>query len=575
MSGIDWATIGEPTFVDIVDTLLSYEYGERGQPVEGRGGEGATPGDFSADDGKIVFEYKYFPSGFPKSSSRPTQIKRSFKAVCDRRNPRPEQWILVVPTKLTPSEKAFVRGLAGSTGIKIDWRDKVWLNKSLIDRPELATYYRHRSNDQYLMDRAALLTNSALVTRPGHIDKRVAQLIEDVGDANPHWGWDISASHTGAVTRTLVAKHANAQLLAPVNVSFGSLLPADSTEALELRKIGAFGQVVPVTIPGDLVKDFTVTGPEIVADSGPVGQLVVEPPPPGEWVDITLTLTGAGGAPLGTYLTRGQYLSHGPQGLTLKIVLTSFLTMIYRIPYEAPKTGGADFSMEDVSGGSIQDVYDATDFAYQLTQAERLHIGFGAGNGATVDMKGRLKPAAFSDYKFIRDTADDLLVIERHTKTKFRYPETLDSEDRVAIRNLRLMFEGHWVAHPFWTGATVHLSGDRDPGLDAFLTDGLFWLVKSSDEATLSLLGNQIQVKNLCYAGIFTINPDDLRIAKAALERGDAAGKQLRLQCRPGDRLRMLISADPSGLPQEIEPWNLDGFTQKGLRVDGTPLEAG
>ena len=35
----------------------------------------------------------------------------------------------------------------------------------------------------------------------------------------------------------------------------------------------------------------------------------------------------------------------------------------------------------------------------------------------------------------------------------------------------------------------------------------------------------------------------------------------------------MPISADPSGLPREIEPWNLDGFNQKGLRNDGKPLQ--
>jgi hypothetical protein len=65
MNGIDWRTIGNPAFERIVDTLLSIEFGARGLPVEGRGGEGEIPGDYSLDDGKIIFEYKYFPEGFP------------------------------------------------------------------------------------------------------------------------------------------------------------------------------------------------------------------------------------------------------------------------------------------------------------------------------------------------------------------------------------------------------------------------------------------------------------------------------------------------------------------------------
>jgi hypothetical protein len=43
MNGIDWRTIGNPTFERVVKTLLSIEFGPRGCPIEGRGGEGDIP----------------------------------------------------------------------------------------------------------------------------------------------------------------------------------------------------------------------------------------------------------------------------------------------------------------------------------------------------------------------------------------------------------------------------------------------------------------------------------------------------------------------------------------------------
>lgn len=342
----------------------------------------------------------------------------------------------------------------------------------------------------------------------------------------------------------------------------------------ELRKTNAFGQVKPVTIPGDLIKEFTISGPPIVAQEGPVHHLVIHPPPPSQWIDIDLTLTDEDDTTIGSYFTRGQFITHGGQGVTLKIIHTHLLAMSYRIPYQVGPGGGVDFSFEDVSGAKVQDVFGATDFACQLAVAHRLRLRTPDGQLALIDVTGRFESSVINDYKFIRSVADDLLVIENRTHVKFRYPQTLDSEDRINIRNVRLMLEGHCVAHPTYNVFTMHLSGTRDDGLDRLLTEEPFWLIRQTDEATLNLLDVDIKIKNLCFGGIFTIDPDELSRINTALDRGEAAGMRLRLRCRPKDRIRMLISDDPPAAPREIEPWNLDGFNQKGLRADGTAFDA-
>ena len=151
MNGIDWRTICNPTSERIVDTLLSIEFGPRGLPVEGRGGEGEIPGDYSVDDGKIIFEYKYFPEGFPSSGNRQKQITKSFKKACKR---EPDEWILVVPTKLTFWEQKFMGLLAGDSGVQVSYRDRTWLDTQLGLNPSLSNYFRHYSDNDYLQEKA-------------------------------------------------------------------------------------------------------------------------------------------------------------------------------------------------------------------------------------------------------------------------------------------------------------------------------------------------------------------------------------------------------------------------------------
>jgi hypothetical protein len=119
MSGISWSTIGDDKFENIIDILLGREFGIRGHAVDGRGGDGGV--DYEVDDGKIIFQYKYFWNGITVSRTRKAQIEKSFKKAME--NDR-EEWILVVPAKLTPHERRFITGLGKGRRIKITIRDK-------------------------------------------------------------------------------------------------------------------------------------------------------------------------------------------------------------------------------------------------------------------------------------------------------------------------------------------------------------------------------------------------------------------------------------------------------------------
>lgn len=87
-----------------------------------------------------------------------------------------------------------------------------------------------------------------------------------------------------------------------------------------------------------------------------------------------------------------------------------------------------------------------------------------------------------------------------------------------------------------------------------------------------------IRLNNLGLASIFTFEPDHLKALLSAFEEGTASGMQLRMRCRPGDRIRRFL-ADRSdrNQPLEITPWSIPGINEKGLTASGDPVtgEAG
>lgn len=144
MSGINWRAAHKETFDKIVEILLRREFGLRGHAVNGRGDDEGI--DYDVDDSKIIFQFKFFPEGFPTSNpSRRRQITKSFKAAMVH---DPDEWTLVVPATLTPGERRFVTGLGKGKRVKISIRDETWLDDQLMTaaNKDLLDHYLHASD---------------------------------------------------------------------------------------------------------------------------------------------------------------------------------------------------------------------------------------------------------------------------------------------------------------------------------------------------------------------------------------------------------------------------------------------
>jgi hypothetical protein len=274
------------------------------------------------------------------------------------------------------------------------------------------------------------------------------------------------------------------------------------------------------------VKNFKVTGPPLVAQEGhdDIAELQLLPGEPGEWVDADLTLIDDTGEVLGIYLARARGAGRGREGFTFEVALGSLFSMTFRAPYQTGQTGGADFSFAEATGAGIRDLFEATDFVCQLAAASRLQVMTGDAQVILMDVHDRLDKSSVNNYRQVRGIADDLLVIEAETKTDFRYPARIDAEERVMIRNLRLMLEGHCVAHPTWIAMTTKLTGQREEGLERLLTTDPQWVIRSSESATVPLLGQDIKLKQFCIGGIFVLEPDHLHEVQTALDEGTADG---------------------------------------------------
>jgi hypothetical protein len=569
VSGINWHTVGRDRFDDIVDILLAREFGDRGHPVDGRGGDEGI--DYTVDDDKIIFQYKYFPEGFPSTGSRRKQITRSFRAAMIH---NPDEWILVVPAKVTPGERKFVMGLGKDKPVKISIRDRVWLNDQLANHRDIAEYYRHGSDIDLLYAKGEMFKHNPVIRDMDDVAGRMVALQDSVGMADPNWALDVH-SVGGKITQVIRAKDPNAAARSPITIKFTAALRVDSLEAQDLENANAFGYTKPIILPGDAVKNFQITGPRLVAWEGDTDSVEIRPEhgTPQDGKPAEFVLRDKVGAQLGVYLANIQHYVEGMRGFTLLMRLGGLLDLTFRHTFD-PGPGVTHFSTRDFTGAPVSDVFTVADFMVRFAGASSLEIHAMGERIGVLDVADRMGESDLIGFESVRSLLDDLMVIEAGTGTRFRYPAELPIEERIMIRNLRLMLEGHCVAHPSFADVNVTLSGARDTGFSDMLTTELRWMMQEAEYAEVTILGQQVVLTKLSTMAAVRLEQQDVEEVKAAFQRGDAAGMEVTFHGRPGDRVRMFLrDRFPSDRPSEITPWGIPGVRQQGLGPNGEPLD--
>ena len=295
MTGIDWARIDQPLFDRIVDTILGRIHGNRGHAPEGRGGDDGI--DYTVDDNAIIYQYKFFPDG-ANTNARRRQIKRSFISA-EKHNPR--EWVIVIPARLLEGMRKFILSL--STAIKITIHDRAWLDNRLIDYPDLAEYFQYRTDIDYLHARAEALKVNPLFRSPAEVSDKTATLKRAIDASDPDWTFDISTLGSEIVQR-LRAKDPNAHLRSPITISYATAFTEDSAEQTQLELSYNYGVVEPIRLSGSAVRNFKITGPELVAYEGPIDALELLPDPDSAspWANTDMIVRDADDSVRGTHL---------------------------------------------------------------------------------------------------------------------------------------------------------------------------------------------------------------------------------------------------------------------------------
>jgi hypothetical protein len=324
-----------------------------------------------------------------------------------------------------------------------------------------------------------------------------------------------------------------------------------------------------------VIKEFKINGPRLVAWEGIPESVELHPPmdDPEAWEPGEFSLRESAGQQLGMYLVDLRPYTEGTKGFTLLARLGRLLDVTFRCPYD-PGSGSIDISARDLTGASVSEVFEVADFMMEFARASTLEILINGERIALIGVEDQVEGGdPMTGFEAMRALLYDLKLIEAETGAKFRFPRGLTIEERIMIRSLRLMLEGHCVAHPRFTSFFGELNGVKSPGFEQVLTTDAHWTMQTREPGELTILGRQIVLPKLAMAAAVSMAKNDIEDIKAAFERGDAAGKRLILHLRPGDRVRMFLpDRFPLDKPLDITPWALPGIDQKGLGPDGELL---
>lgn len=548
----------EPHFARVVDALLNRIHDGHGHSPEGRGGDRGI--DYSVDDNRIIYQYKFFPDG-KIESSQIRQITGSFKS---GEKHGPEEWRLVVPAKVTHRRREQIMALGDDSGVRIQICDLVWLDSNLSKHPDLAVYFRHRSDNDYLVAKAELFQSNPIVRHSDDIATKTAAIKQAIDEADPNWTFDISTEGT-QVTQVLRPKHANAASVSPISINW-SIDPshADTEAVRHLRQSLEYGMSEAVRLDGTAVQNLRIDGPELVRYVGDVRALELLPAPNSSspFRASDLIVTSADGRHLGTHLGESRILARGAGGLTIQFQLGDLVELRFRCPDNPTRDGQLDFKSADVSEHPIPDVVSA----WSLVR----HLGEHPGAIAELLVDGTSllliqlpnDEWGWNENSPVLELAEDLDAIERATGARFRFPSSCSVADRLWTRCVRLLLEGHVVAHPTKNSVEVEFTDTSASGVAKLLQPEPGWCHFQQEAVSVQVLDQDVELEQIAWGGPLRPAPEELPALRSALDDGSLVGRKATLTLADEDRVRMWMPGRLVRKDLAITPWGIAGIEQ-------------
>ncbi|MDE0777173.1 MAG: hypothetical protein OSB43_12945 [Nocardioides sp.] len=589
MSVIDWAKLpNHEEFDRIVEAFFvaaNRDLDTEAFGVNGRGGDGGIDIHIRRDGRLTIVQLKFFPEGFAGEwgKGRRPQIQRSFKSALAH---EPDEWWLVVPTTLTPGERRYVDGLLDKQSSRRRTPNVVAFDRTDLDllaaaHPDVVTYFKR---DELLHAAEVFRAEQALMFHHDDVVARVAAIADQAESLDLDWRTEIFTVD-GVTGSRLVAKNAQAATRSPIKlnlkVQFGS---AQDDLRLKFERAMLFGAPDRVDLPASVVSNFTVDGPAAFARSeenvelsflpaeskfvgrpfvlafyDPDGTHVSETPSSAAREKPTERDDGAS-APrrkrVATFPGRTTWASGGEAGASVRV---EFYGGAVALEFLLPRDRGkvATVNARFKFGGC-----DPADVVRAVDMLKRLDSQHAVGLELDGDELGPLRPATTAESvfgaflesaEFHRDVAADLVFVQAETSRHFNYPPTIEADDRMHLRCLRLLLEGRCIVMPGVAEVSQTLVGGDDNigSLRTLVPKFPSHIVGQIVEYGIEIFGHEI------YLGCATVYSPRVEIVDqdgllAAIEARRVAGRELTLRTVNGHGFWVYLTDRHTGEADEV-----------------------
>jgi hypothetical protein len=561
---LDWERMRRDEFERVVESLIYRVHKSVGKVTvpDGRGGDAGIDLLVEVDDQRIVYQLKHFVSGFSgDQKGRRQQIKRSLERAIAAA--QPSKWILVVPAKLTSSERHYVEKLGQAKGVPVDVLDRVALDDMAVSHRDLVDYFVR----EHLLEAAKTYGQEKAVITGGsaEVSERLAGLGRAVDAIDPDWTFDL-LWQSGKPVHVLRAKHPYAARVSPITIDVEANLGSASAElGLAVKRIFGFGGPGSVTLPPDMIIGFHVNGPSWITASHEAVSV--------RWVSqsfaeavgkrMELRSLDKTGVTLASFEGEVTHAGGGPEGHSLVGQFYGAASLSFYLPKGGGPGGSLDYST-DVNGLEPTQMLLALDLDETVFSCQVLEIlvdGRSVGKVEFSADRGLDNAARADEFDGLRLLAEDLVVVQGHCRQHFAVPRELTKLDRILIRCVRLMVEGKCALWPGVNSIRIELSGEDREGLRELLLQGGFGLRFQQDAFPLEIAGRTL---NLGSVALYHLNvwAVDGAAAVAALESGTAVGREVELRAGDGELFRFYMPDKwmDENVPLTPMRWNIPGI---------------
>lgn len=553
MVSIKWDKIEQPEFDRIVEQLIYQEYSiqefdnVKCVAVDGRGGDGGIDYLVTKNNEKIIFQFKYYPTGFPRrEASRRKSIKDSFNTALKQ---NPTKWILVVPRNLTRSEQEFLKRELRSDSVTVEHWGMNKLDSLLVKYPRVDELF---NADPSLVKMLRYAQGAEAVPRNFEsLESSNRYLRKNLDLVSPNWGVNINNFYS-TTTVAFIPKHAMAQKVEPVYVDY-KLKNSDSYEMAELKRMQEYGLNGSVKISHKNLEYSFFKGPaDFKLLNNQISGIVFNfNQGKDSKIDGQLNLLDLHQNTSSYDLIYSEF-NDGKSGKSFVGILNNVCKM--RFYWKNSETKLINFEILDFNvDSSPSNQQRISRFLVSLLESREISLIlegrelFKASNNFQDEKE-------IENLKIIDEFATDLINIQNELNVYFEIQDEVRVWDRVWARILCLMLQGYMVQHPFKNELSIFIGEEYNQEELCREYRSVFTVNESTSHITL-------HGKNLNIKGFSFYSPSAKIIKLSSQKSSEGGGFPGKVVTQEGN-FYIFLHGKARGSEYPKANWNIRGISE-------------